>query len=570
MKTSPENEIKKIYQKSVRLLNDKQARLMDMQQVLKKAVIRLSLASRSDNDQVNNVLSDINSSVADHIDINSLNKHLDDLFLLINHADFRTDETKKTALYSYLKKYIEDNKNSPLSDEVILKVKTFVASKLPDDELSAELLKSLSKMDKDLSNSKQQYSDSINLFIKDISECTGFTFDRADMEISEIMQDLAIELAKYIYSENNDNKTSQNSSIDDTADNSDKNNNISHILNEIVNQLALPASSKRDKFHAVKGLNGPGEKNWKDIIHTLVQLVNQSIHSVQQEKKTLEAYLIKISAQLADIESFMHSMSRDTGEATSISLALTDSVEAGVSSIEKTITQSTDLTVLKRDIATNLKDIRKHVVDYNHAEKIRNDISIQTYSKMINELVDSQKESDELQSQLHESKTQLLSDPLTGIANRLAYDERIKVEFNRWKRTNAPLCIAIWDVDHFKKINDKYGHAVGDRVLKLFADIINSKIRKTDLFARIGGEEFVLVMPDTSLEKAMALNEKLRLMLEECNFHYDGQQCQITSSVGIAEFRRGDNANIALDKADQALYQSKNEGRNRCTTFKDV
>jgi diguanylate cyclase len=562
MKTSPENEIKRIYEKSVRLLNDKQARLMDMQQVLKKAVIRLSLASRSDNEQVNNVLTEMNISVADNIDLNMLDKHLDKLFLLINHADFRVDEAEKTALYTYLKAYLGDRNNPSLSDEVVHKIKTLIANKLPDEEVSAELVKSLSEIDKDFSNSKQQYSDSISLFIKDISESTGFTFDRAEIETPEVMQDLAIELAKFIYSKNNKSKVSNN----DTGDN----NHVSDILNEIVNQLALPSSSKNDKFDVIKALNSPGDKTWKNIVDKLVQLVNQSIGSVQQEKQALETYLVKVSAQLADIESFMHGMCRDTDEASSISLALTDSVEAGVSSIEKTITKSTNLTVLKHDVATNLKEIRKHVVDYKHAEKVKNDIALQSYSKMINELIDSQKESDALQEQLHESKVKLLRDPLTGIANRLAYDERIDVEYNRWKRTNTPLCLAVWDIDHFKKINDKYGHAVGDRVLKLFADIIYSKIRKVDMFARIGGEEFVLVMPDTSLEKAMMLNNKLRLSLDECNFHYDGQQCQITSSVGIAEFRRGDDADIALDKADKALYQSKNNGRNRCTAFDDI
>ena len=504
----------------------------------------------------------MNVSVADNIDLNMLNKHLDKLFLLINHADFRVDEAEKITLYTYLKAYLDDRDNPPLSDEVVLKIKTLIANKLPDEEVSAELVKSLSEIDKDFSNSKQQYSDSINLFIKDISESTGFTFDRAEIETSEILQDLAIELAKFIYSKNNKNKVSNN----DTGDN----NHVSDILNEIVNQLALPSSSKNDKFDVIKALNSPGDKTWKDIVDKLVQLVNQSIGSVQQEKQALETYLIKVSAQLADIESFMHGMCRDTDEASSISLALTDSVEAGVSSIEKTITKSTNLTVLKHDVATNLKEIRKHVVDYKHAEKVKNDIALQSYSKMINELIDSQKESDALQEQLHESKVKLLRDPLTGIANRLAYDERIDVEYNRWKRTNTPLCLAVWDIDHFKKINDKYGHAVGDRVLKLFADIIHSKIRKVDMFARIGGEEFVLVMPDTSLEKAMMLNNKLRLSLDECNFHYDGQQCQITSSVGIAEFRRGDDADIVLDKADKALYQSKNEGRNRCTVFDDI
>ncbi len=557
MKASPESEIKKIYQKSVRLLNDKQARLMDMQQVLKKAVIRLSLASRSDNNQVNNVLFDIKDSVTDDIDIEILNKHLDALFLLINHADFRIYKTEKTALYTYFNKVLENSDDSTLSTEVIKIIKELVANEQPDAEISAELLKSL----KALSSSNQQYSDSINLFINDISESTGFTFSRGVLDDSEIMQDLAIELAKYVYTEKNNNKKSG----DDTSDEGD----INLILNELVNQMIVPAAAKQGKFKVIKTLNGAGKKNWKDIVDALVQLVNKSISSVQSEKESLEAYLIKMSSQLTDIESFMHKAYKGTEETTTLSLALTDSVEQGVSSIETTITSSTDLTALKRDVAINLKEIRKHVIDYKHAEKIKHDISLQTYSKMINEISSSQKESAELQAQLHESKIQLLRDPLTGIGNRLAYDERILVEINRWKRTHSPLCLALWDIDRFKLINDKFGHAVGDRILKVFADIIQKKTRKTDLFARIGGEEFALIMTDTSLAKAMALNDKLRITLEECNFHYEGKRCEITSSVGIAEFRRGDNVDTILEKADKALYQSKNNGRNRCTIFED-
>ena len=561
MKTSPDNEIKKIYEKSVRLLNDKQARLVDMQQVLKKAVIRLPLALRSDNEQVNHVLAEIKDSVDDHIDIDMLNKNLDNLFLLTNHADYHADASETTALYSYLKKHLEDHNSLPLSDEVILNIKCLVAEKLPDDEVSAELLRLLN----DFSNDKKQYSDNINLFIKDITESTGFTFDRKDIETSKMLQDLAIELAKYIFTVNSDNDNKNKTGIDKSIENI----NLSHVLNEIVNQLILPAASKKEKFEVVKALNNSDDKTWKDIIHKLVRLVNQSISSVEQEKQDLETYVIKISAQLADIESFMHVVRRDNDEAKYRSLALTDSVETGVSSIEKTITKSTDLSTLKQDLSSNLTEIRKHVEDYKHAEEVKKDISSQSYAKIIEELSRSQKVSEKLQAQLHESKIQLLRDPLTGIANRLAYDERIIVEFNRWKRTNVPLCLALWDLDHFKHINDKYGHGVGDRVLKLFADIIQSRIRKVDLFARIGGEEFVLLMPDTSIENAMNLNNKLRVMLEECNFHYEGQHCIITSSVGVAEFRRGDEAEIVLEKADKALYHSKNTGRNRCTAFKE-
>ena len=127
MKTSSDNEIKKIYEKSVRLLNDKEARLMDMQQVLKKAVIRLSLASRSDNKQVNNVLTEIKASVEDNVDIDILNKNLDHLFLLINQADFLASTSEKSVLNSSLQKYLKENKFSPLADEVISKIELLVS-----------------------------------------------------------------------------------------------------------------------------------------------------------------------------------------------------------------------------------------------------------------------------------------------------------------------------------------------------------------------------------------------------------------------------------------------------------
>ncbi len=354
-----------------------------------------------------------------------------------------------------------------------------------------------------------------------------------------------------------------------SVDDSNENINVNHVLKEIVNQLILPAASGNDKFEVVKALNSSDDKIEKDIIQKFVWLINKSISTVEQEKQDLETYLSKISTQLVDIESFMNVMRLDNDEAKFRSLSLKDSVETGVSSIEKTITKSTDLTRLKHDVSANLMEIRKHVEDYKHAEVEKKDISSQSYAKIIEELSRSQKESEKLQAQLHESKIQLLRDPLTGIANRLAYDERIIVEYNRWKRTNSPLCLALWDLDHFKKINDRYGHGVGDRVLKLFADIIQSRIRKVDLFARVGGEEFTLLMPDTSIENAINLNNKLRVMLEECNFHYEGRHCRITSSVGIAEFRRGDKAETVLERADKALYQSKNNGRNRCTAFKE-
>ncbi len=172
-----------------------------------------------------------------------------------------------------------------------------------------------------------------------------------------------------------------------------------------------------------------------------------------------------------------------------------------------------------------------------------------------------------LKEQLHESQKKMLRDPLTGLANRMAYEERIAVEINRCKRNSEPLCLAMWDIDHFKKINDTYGHDAGDRVLKFLSKIIHMRLRKVDMFARIGGEEFALLMPDTDLKNALGLNNHLRRCLEHSGFHYKGTPCPITASVGITRIETHDNPETAMRKADEALYQSKGAGRNRCTVF---
>ena len=123
--------------------------------------------------------------------------------------------------------------------------------------------------------------------------------------------------------------------------------------------------------------------------------------------------------------------------------------------------------------------------------------------------------------------------------------------------------MAVLDIDHFKRINDGYGHLAGDRVLKIIAGELNRRLRKTDFMARFGGEEFVLLVPATPLEGGLQLLETLRSAVEACPFHFKGEPVTITLSAGIAEFRDGESAETAFERADQALYRAKGAGRNR-------
>ena len=164
---------------------------------------------------------------------------------------------------------------------------------------------------------------------------------------------------------------------------------------------------------------------------------------------------------------------------------------------------------------------------------------------------------------LNERKMAML-DPLTGVHNRMAYDERIVDELERFERYKTPFVLSVWDLDRFKRINDDYGHQAGDRVLQALAEILGNSVRRVDFVARYGGEEFIVIIPNTSIAGAMNLAEKIRRQVEKMRFHHNGRQVDVTISCGLAEARSGDSVENLFKRADDALYQAKKSGRNRC------
>ena len=153
-----------------------------------------------------------------------------------------------------------------------------------------------------------------------------------------------------------------------------------------------------------------------------------------------------------------------------------------------------------------------------------------------------------------------LKDPLTGLLNRRALMKVIDYEINRNHRISQPLSFTIIDIDHFKVINDTYGHEVGDKVLQSLSDLFLSSIRKTDRVARWGGEEFMLVTADTGIEKARGLGEKLRQSVEKNAFP---RQVPVTISLGVGQYDGSENFEACFQRIDAALYKAKEEGRNR-------
>ena len=163
-------------------------------------------------------------------------------------------------------------------------------------------------------------------------------------------------------------------------------------------------------------------------------------------------------------------------------------------------------------------------------------------------------------------------DSLTGTFNRHYLLEKSDSFFKESELLNRPLSILLIDIDYFKKVNDVYGHLTGDNILKYFVKNIRIALRADDLFSRYGGEEFILLLPNTGVDESLVVAEKLRKMIEKTPYQHDGlnTKINITISIGASQYRQGDTLEKLIDKADSALYQAKETGRNQVQSTNEV
>ena len=155
------------------------------------------------------------------------------------------------------------------------------------------------------------------------------------------------------------------------------------------------------------------------------------------------------------------------------------------------------------------------------------------------------------------------TDPLTGLFNRRAFLERLENEAIRFKRNQKPFSILFGDIDLFKKINDTYGHLAGDAILVSISHILNTEKREIDQVARWGGEEFLILLPETNLKGAVQLGNKIRKSISAKPITHEGQEINVTMSFGVSEYNSETHIEKTIDLADQRLYLAKNSGRNK-------
>ncbi|MDX1286051.1 MAG: diguanylate cyclase, partial [Draconibacterium sp.] len=285
---------------------------------------------------------------------------------------------------------------------------------------------------------------------------------------------------------------------------------------------------------------------------------------VKKEKKEIEEFLKQLTGRLHELDKDIRETARIRELTHKHGQQLTSGMKDEMNSMEQGINSINNLDELKTAIQSRVILLRNHVDNFISQEGEKNQEAISVIEQLKKQVKEMEKESEELKQQIEKEKQQTLRDVLTEIPNRLAYEERLELELANFRRNKNPFTLVVWDIDFFKKVNDVYGHAAGDQVLKLVASILNKNMRETDFIARYGGEEFVSLLPATDIKAAQLVTDKLRELIASSKFHFRDEPVKVTVSAGFAEVRENEDGEALFIRADKALYKAKENGRNNC------
>ena len=235
-----------------------------------------------------------------------------------------------------------------------------------------------------------------------------------------------------------------------------------------------------------------------------------------------------------------------------------------ITDIENVVDSSTYLQQLKSQASDYLSKISANLDDRKQSDKEEQLQLIALLNDMQSQLSSLESDAAEYKKRLAEQKHRSNRDPLTKLANRTAYEQRVEIEYLRWRRSKLPLSLAVLDIDNFKRINDTYGHAAGDKTLQVIAQAMGEIVRSTDFLSRWGGEEFVILFPDTDTAGLSVVLEKIRRKIQAIPFKFKDEKVTITISIGATYFNDKDSPGTVFERADENLYKAKNTGRNRC------
>jgi diguanylate cyclase (GGDEF)-like protein len=305
-------------------------------------------------------------------------------------------------------------------------------------------------------------------------------------------------------------------------------------------------------------------------LNSSFKIVKKYFESVTSRIKELEQFIVDTMRHLHETEEHVISEVNSIQETYNENNEFAQNLSMNMERISQDFDEVKDLKTLKKEVMGTIGNINKCIDEKSELDMQRlkeKEKKLKSLGRRINDIT---KEADEIKKKAEKLEQESLLDKLTGVNNRKAYDNRVTETIAGLKRYKVPSSLMLCDIDYFKKINDAYGHKVGDLALKKFAALLNEKLRATDFVARYGGEEFAVILPHIPLDKAKAAGESVRAYINQSVFSYKENEILLTVSIGVSTFRKNDTASSVFDRADRALYLAKHSGRNVVKTEEDV
>lgn len=343
------------------------------------------------------------------------------------------------------------------------------------------------------------------------------------------------------------------------------------VLLQLLEQLDIPAElQSRSQALRQRLMQRPGAEDIPPLLNELVVLVEYARTQAEKERQEVERFLMQMTEQLQQLDQEVSGIGEVGRELSAGNARIDREMQDHVDQMRESVEQAHDLGDLKSRINQRLQLIQERLRGHrDETERL-----VQGFEERIDllnsKLGDMEQETADLRQCVERARAEAFTDALTGLHNRHAFDNRLDQEFARWDRYRNPLSMIVLDVDHFKRVNDTYGHLAGDKVLQVIGTHLKRATRKVDFAARYGGEEFVILLPEVDLKGAKMVAERIRGEIEAKPFHSGDNRVNITVSCGVASFREGDGRKTPFGRADEALYLAKRSGRNRCRTEEQV
>ncbi|TBV01118.1 GGDEF domain-containing protein [Phytopseudomonas dryadis] len=338
-------------------------------------------------------------------------------------------------------------------------------------------------------------------------------------------------------------------------------NHVENTLLGLLDELPLPerhqaqADVLRQRIKA--GLN------MYELVPVLDDLGVLMLAIADVGQREFEGYLKQLNERLATFQGNLRGVHDDYADSANAARELDNDLRQQVDGLHSSVRQATDLDSLKGLVENRLSGLLGTLEQHQRQRDEREQLVGKRLQTLVERVASMEQEAKGFRDHLEEQRQKALLDPLTGLPNRAAWSERLELELARWQRYGGELLLAVLDIDHFKRVNDDFGHLAGDKVLKIIAGELFKRLRKTDFIARFGGEEFVLLLPATPMAGGLQLLDTLRAAIEACPFHFRGERVTITLSGGISAFAAAERSEQVFERADQALYRAKRAGRNR-------